>query len=272
MRPTAPEAFASRAGDEGIRRTTARRQKAVVRLAGGEVEGHAVLAGASRASRHETVLIAESTAIFRSAVRSLVEGRLDVAAVDAADLNELIAATASRSPALALVDSELPPHGGVAAISYLVQRSPSTKAIAWLQSPTPATVYEAIAAGAVGCVEKDLGADALCTAIAQVAAGEAPFSPKCSALLVRGIHEDASRRRFEERSAQLSRREREVLGLLAEHLRNREIASRLCITEATVKRHVSSVLRKLEAPTRRAAIQLYEGARPLSSAEDKTRG
>jgi DNA-binding NarL/FixJ family response regulator len=243
-----------------------------VRVAGGEVEGHAVLAGASRASRHETVLIAESTAIFRSAVRSLVEGRLDVAAVDVADLKALIAATASRSPGLALIDFDLPPLGGVAAISYLVQRSPSTRVVAWLQSPTPATVYEAIAAGAVGCVEKDLGADELCTAISQVAAGEAPFSPKCAALLVTGIHEDAARRRFEERAAQLSRREREVLGLLAEGLRNREIASRLCITEATVKRHVSSVLRKLDAPTRRAAIQLYEGARPLASAEDKTLG
>jgi DNA-binding NarL/FixJ family response regulator len=217
-------------------------------------------------------LIAESTAIFRSAVRSLVEERLDAAAVDAADLNDVIAATASTSPGLALIDFDLPPRGGVAAISYLAKESPSTRAIAWMWSPTSANVYEAIAAGAVGCLEKDLGADALYGAIAQGVAGGAPLSPTCAALLVTGIHEHASRLRFDERAAQLSRREREVLELVVERLRNREIASRLCISEATVKRHVSSVLRKLGAPTRRAAIELYESARSLSSAEDATRG
>jgi DNA-binding NarL/FixJ family response regulator len=251
-----------------MRRTA---QKATASRAG-EGSGHAALGGHSvrgrkrgnsggpqrviGSARRQTILVAEPSPIFRSAARALLERRLGATVVDATDLDAVVAATTSASPDVALIDTHLPPDGGVAAISHIARVSPTTKTIAWITSPSAATVHEAVTAGAVGCLEKELSADELHAAFVGIACDRSPLSPKCAALLVAGVHAETERRRVGEQAARLSLREREVLELLVEGLRNRDIARRLFITEATVKRHVSSVLHKLETKTRREAAEL----------------
>lgn len=253
MRPTAPKAVASRAGDEGI----------------GDGAAGDVLADLgtelmrSCAAVRTTTLVAEATPVLRSAVRFLVERRLGSTVVEAADLEEFIAAASSARPDIALVDLDLPGLDGGAGISRLIRHVPSTKAIVWGQSPSPVAVYAAVQAGAmIGCLEKDLSIDALSAALVGARADEAPLSARCAALLIAGIHADVRRREFDDRVMRLSRRERDVLESVVLGLRNRAIADRLYVTEPTVKRQVSVILRKLEVRTRREAIELYYASRP----------
>lgn len=252
---TAPGASAPRAGDEGIDH--------MVAAPGGTA------AGRLGTGRPAMVLVAESTDVFRSAARLLIEQRHGPTVVEAADLDGLISLAASAEPDIALVDFDLPPLGGVAGISYLAERHPSTRVIAWIASPSPAKVFEAVRAGATGCLEKELSAVRFHDALVGAERGEAALSARCAGLLVAGVQGDAERREFEERAARLTERERDVIALLAAGLRNREIAARLYITVATVKHHVSSILRKLEKRTRREAAEFYRTFAPAALDADR---
>lgn len=214
-----------------------------------------VLCVEARAMR---VLLADDLETLRSGVRELLRRENDFKVSEARDLVELRAAVARFSPDIVLVDLDLPPSGGIAAVAEL-QRS-ETSSIVWSLGPNRATVLEAIRAGARGYLDKEISPQGLVRALRGVVRGEAALSRELVTLLIDALHGVEERDRVRDQAAVLSGREREVLALVSRGARNREIGEELHISEFTVKRHVQNILNKLEVPSRRSAAAVYRSA------------
>jgi two-component system nitrate/nitrite response regulator NarL len=206
--------------------------------------------------RRTTILVADSLTIFRSGVRNLVERESDFDVVEATAFDDIVAAVEHGCPDVALIDLELPPHGGVAAVSYLARRC-SAYTIVWSFQPTREAVLNAVRAGASGYLHKEISPQGLVRSLRGVARGEAPISRDLATMMIEALHGIDERVQARERAFALSSREREVLDLVSRGARNREIAVALTISECTVKRHVQNILHKLELPSRRAAGAFY---------------
>lgn len=205
------------------------------------------------------ILVADSLQIFRAGVRNLLNRESDFAVFEAATLDEVLAISDERCPDIALIDLELPPIGGVATVQRLAKRC-STHMIVWSFEPTRETVLAAIRAGAQGFLHKEISPDGLVRALRGMVQGEAPLSRDLASLMIDALHGLDERAQARDRAAVLSPREREVLDLVAQGARNKQIAAMLVISEFTVKRHVQNILQKLELPSRRAAATFYRTA------------
>jgi DNA-binding NarL/FixJ family response regulator len=202
------------------------------------------------------ILVAEPLRMFRAGVRNLLERESDFEVVEASTLDEAIRVARDHCLDVALVDLGLPPLGGVTAVRRLTTIG-STFTIVWSFQPSRETVLAAVRAGAHGFLHKDISPDGLVRALRGVAQGEAPLSRDLASLMIDALHGLDERTVARERAGALSPREREVLDLVAQGARNKQIAARLVISEFTVKRHVQNILQKLELPSRRAAAALY---------------
>jgi two-component system, NarL family, nitrate/nitrite response regulator NarL len=213
------------------------------------------------------VLLAEPLPAFRVGVRSLLtrEGfGSDV--VEAADLAELAEALDGAPRDVVLLDFDLPPAGGLAAIER-VRSSSGAPAIVWSAAPSADDVVAAIRAGAAGFLRKDISAPGLVRTLRGLTEGEAPLSRDLAALLISSLHRLDDSERARRRASSLSGREREVLSLVADGARNKQVARKLVISEFTVKRHVQNILQKLELPSRWEAAAFY---RTMVEAEHST--
>jgi two-component system, NarL family, nitrate/nitrite response regulator NarL len=197
--------------------------------------------------------------MFRSGVRNLLAREGDFELSEAANFEELERAIESEQPDIALIDLNLPPAGGIGAVSLLAGRC-ETRLIVWSLDPSDATVLAAISAGAGGYVDKDISSSGLVRSLRGALRGEAPLSRRQTAELVEALHGVEERYRARERAVVLSRREREVLALVAAGARNRQIAEELEISEFTVKRHMQNILTKLQLSSRVAAGLFYVSA------------
>jgi len=202
------------------------------------------------------ILLADPLRIFRSGVRNLLARESDFAVTEAGSLDEMLHLADEQPPDIALIDLELPPAGGIAAVAELAEHC-SAYAIVWSFQPTRETVLAAVRAGAHGFLHKEISPDGLVRALRGVVHGEAPLSRDLASLMIDALHGLDERARARELGAVLTARERQVLGLVAAGARNKEIASALVISEFTVKRHVQNILQKLELPSRRAAATFY---------------
>jgi DNA-binding NarL/FixJ family response regulator len=202
--------------------------------------------------------VADDVETLRSGVRDLLLRESDFLVFEARDLKELRAAVQRRSPDIVLVDLDLPPAGGIAAVAEL-QHS-ATSSIVWSLGPARATVLDAIRAGARGYLDKEISPQGLVRALRGVVRGEAALSRELVTLLIDALHGVEERNRVRDQAAVLSGREREVLALVSRGARNREIGEELHISEFTVKRHVQNILNKLEVPSRRSAAAVYRSA------------
>ena len=205
------------------------------------------------------ILVADSLRIFRAGVRHLLDRESDFDVVEAATLEEVVNVVNAQCPDIALIDLELPPSGGVAAVQRLSRRC-STHTIVWSFEPTRDTVLSAVRAGAHGFLRKDISADGLVRALRGVVRGEAPLSRDLATMMIEALHGDDERTRARDRATVLSTREREVLDLIAQGARNKQIASLLTISEFTAKRHVQNILQKLELSSRSEAASFYRTA------------
>jgi DNA-binding NarL/FixJ family response regulator len=205
------------------------------------------------------VAVADPLVIFRSGMRTLLAGERDLELVEAADGDQLARLVAERRPDVVLIDLNLPPDGGFAALRRALDVSP-VRAVIWSFEPTAATVLAAIRAGAVGYLRKETSPDGLLRAIRGTLRGEAPLGRDFAGMLVEEIHGVGERERAREQASILSAREREVLELVARGATNREIAAELYISELTVKRHMQNILRKLHVSSRAAASAFYRAA------------
>jgi two-component system, NarL family, nitrate/nitrite response regulator NarP len=209
--------------------------------------------------RRTRILVADATPIFRTGVRNLLVRESDFDVAEADDLHDVEAEIELGCPDIALIDLELPPLGGVAAVRAL-SKACSTHMIVWSFEPTPDSVLSAIRAGASGYLHKEITPHGLVRALRGVVEGEAPLSRDLATLMIDALHAFEAQTSARERASVLSAREREVLDLVARGARNRDIAESLFISEFTVKRHMQNILHKLELPSRRAAAAFYRSA------------
>ncbi|HZT54005.1 MAG TPA: LuxR C-terminal-related transcriptional regulator [Gaiellaceae bacterium] len=211
------------------------------------------------------VVLADADPVLRTAARLALDRHGGFAVVEAADADELRHAVASRSPHVALVDTGLPPAGGLAAVGALGGDTP-VRVVLWDYAPEPERMLSALRPGVYGFLPKTIAPAALVRALAGVAAGEACLSRELTAELIEQLAKLARRERSRRLAAALSEREREVLELVSRGYANREVAARLFISEFTVKRHVHNILAKLGEPSRRAAAAAYRDMRDAQEA------
>jgi NarL family two-component system response regulator LiaR len=155
------------------------------------------------------------------------------------------------APDVVLMDLRMPGMGGVEAIQALHEDLPQVQIIALTSYQEGSLVEEALQAGAIGYLLKDLAIDELAKAIRLAAHGMPILAPAAAQALVHTVA-----RRPPPIGHDLTEREREVLGLLAEGMSNQQIAERLVITPATVKFHTRSIRSKLGASSRTETVVL----------------
>jgi DNA-binding NarL/FixJ family response regulator len=180
------------------------------------------------------VLIAEDHSVVRSGLSDLVDGADGISVVGAvATGEEAVELATELGPDVVLMDLSMPGAGGVEATRELLARLPEARVVALTAFSDRRRVLEALDAGAIGYLLKDVEPDDLFAAIRAAARGESPLAPKAATALVSA--------RSERHGPDLSPREEEVLALVAEGLPNKVIARRLEIAEKTVKAHLTSV-------------------------------
>jgi DNA-binding NarL/FixJ family response regulator len=207
------------------------------------------------------LILADSQTIFRIGVRALLRPEEEFDIVEAADLSGLLdAAAQSPAPEVALIDLDLPPVGAAAACMHL--RAHATVPVVWADASrlTREVVYDAIRAGAAGILRKDISPAGLVRSLRAIVEGEAPLCRDLTALLVARIHAIDGQTLARTQVSALSRREQEVLALIAEGRSNKEIAADLCISEFTAKRHVQNILNKLALHSRHEAAARFRSA------------
>ena len=200
------------------------------------------------------VLIVDDHSAIRAGVRSVLESAGDMTVVgEAATADAVLPLVERRRPNVITMDINLGNgDSGMVAIRDVLAAHPDIGIMIFTAFGERQMLTEGLDSGARGFLVKDASPDEIVRAVRAIAAGGAYVDPSLSAELVRG--------RGSERLVGLSDREREILGLLARGFSNAELADRLYVSEATVKTHVSAVLRKLGVRDRlQAVIAAYEG-------------
>jgi DNA-binding NarL/FixJ family response regulator len=178
----------------------------------------------------------------------------------AADGAEAVTLSAQHRPDVVLMDVRMPVMDGIEATRQIAAATENGPRILILTTfDLDDYVYDALQAGASGFLLKDVPAESLFDAVRVIAGGEALLAPTITRRLIAEFARLRPRQVRPEALSELTPRETEILGLVAEGLSNREIAERLVLSDETVKTHVSHVLRKLGLRDRaQAVVVAYE--------------
>ena len=216
------------------------------------------------------VLIADDQALVRGGFRMILEAKENMEVVgEAGDGAEAVELVERLQPDVVLMDVRMPDMDGIEATRRIAASGSSARIVILTTYDVDEYVFAALRAGASGFLLKDVRPPELTEAIRVVARGDALLAPGVTRRLLdrfAGVLPDDSARPAD--LDELTEREVEVLRFVALALSNAEIASRLVLTEATVKTHVSSVLRKLGLRDRvQAVVFAYDVGlvRPRSS-------
>ena len=202
------------------------------------------------------VVIADDQTLVRGGFRMILDAREDIEVVgEASDGAEAVALVAKSAPDVVLMDVRMPGVDGIEATARIAASGSPARVIILTTHDLDEYVLAALRAGASGFLLKDVRPADLVESIRIVARGDALLAPSVTRrLLDRFAAVLADDSGAAELMQELTEREVEVLRLVALALSNAEIATRLVLTEATVKTHVSSILRKLELRDRVQAV------------------
>lgn len=210
-----------------------------------------------------TVLLADDQAAARVGIRRAIEPHGLRVVAQASTAAEALRMAFQQRPDVCLVAVGLPGNG-IEAARMIKRAVPTTKIVMMTAARRDEDMFGALRAGADGYLLMTTSARRLPHAILGVARGEAALPREMTARLILEFRERGTRRRVTlpamEADVEFTAREFEVVERLRKHERTAEIASELGISEVTVRRHVSSILRKLESPNRNSAIEMLEQA------------
>ncbi len=194
------------------------------------------------------VLIVDDHGLVRAGLTELIGTFDDVDVIGAASGgNMAISMVDEHRPDIVLMDLEMPDVDGIQATREIKRCSPETRVVILTSFSDRERILEALDAGAVGYLLKDAEPGELQRGIAAAARGESPLDPRAAGSVI------AARAERPEPRAVISTREREVLGLLASGMANKEIARHLGISEKTVKAHLTSIFRQIKVSDRTQA-------------------
>jgi DNA-binding NarL/FixJ family response regulator len=204
------------------------------------------------------VLLADDQALVRSGFRMILDAEADVEVVgEAGDGDNAATLVPVLRPDVVLMDVRMPEVDGIEATRRIVASGSEARVIVLTTYDADEYVFAALRAGASGFLLKDVRPVELLEAIRVVARGDALLAPSVTRRLLERLTEDLPEAEPPPVDlGELTERELEVLRLVALGLSNAEIAARLVVSEATVKTHVSSVLRKLRLRDRVQAVIL----------------
>lgn len=207
------------------------------------------------------VVIADDQDLVREGLRMMLQAEDDIDVVgEATDGTAALDAARIHDPDVLLMDVRMPGLDGIQATGRLTGANARTRVLVLTTFDFDEYVYRAMKAGASGFLLKDATREQLAAAVRTVAAGEALLAPA----ITRRLLEDFCQRpppsaSLPPETQDLSPRELEVLGLLAQGLSNAEIAGKLVLSDATVKSHVARILSKLDLRDRvQAVVFAYE--------------
>jgi NarL family two-component system response regulator LiaR len=199
------------------------------------------------------VLIADDHSMVRTGLATFLRTKADLELVgEARDGQQALHLCEQLEPDVILMDLVMPKLDGVAATRDILERWPEVRIIALTSFRDQHMVQDALRAGAISYLLKDVSVDELAEAIRAAHAGRPTLAPEAAQVLIQATREQEAPRPGHD----LTPREREVLVLMVEGLNNPQIAERLIVSVTTVRSHVSSIFSKLGVSNRAEAIAL----------------
>lgn len=195
------------------------------------------------------LVVVDDHAIMREGVSAILNNEADLEVVGSAgDGKAAIDVIGKLQPDLVLIDLSMPKTDGVRAIQTMKRKFPDVRAVVLTYHKEDVHIHAALEAGADAYVLKDDGRTELLSAIRNVAAGKSYLSPAiCSRVMARYLQASVPTQKVETASWDvLTPREREVLKLVAEGYRTREIADYLSLSVKTIEKHRANLMRKLD--------------------------
>ncbi len=201
------------------------------------------------------ILIADDHALFRGALKSLLEARGYEVIGEAKNGREAIELTRSLHPSVVLMDLAMPEMDGLAATRVICTEMPEVKVAVLTASDDDAKLFEAIKSGAQGYLLKDLEAASFFTLLEGLERGEPALTPALARKVLAELARPTSTHKEAEDPDALTEREREVLELMVAGVTsNRKLAKQLGVSENTVKFHVRNILDKLHVHNRAQVV------------------
>jgi DNA-binding NarL/FixJ family response regulator len=199
----------------------------------------------AKAKKPIRVLMADDHAIFRDGLRKLLDSEDDITIVgEAATGTQCIQLLTKLKPDILLLDLRMPDKDGIAVLEEVNFDSLPTRVIVLTATEDDREVVRAVRMGARGIVLKDSATDLLIKSIRTVFAGEIWLDKKKTSDVIEAFKKSAEAGPRREKPL-LSDREKEIVGLVAQGFRNREIGEKLFISEQTVKNHLHNIFDKL---------------------------
>lgn len=192
-------------------------------------------------------MIAEDHTILREGLRALLSSDPDFEIVgEAEDGRVAIRCVETLLPDLVLMDLSMPRMNGLEAIKDIKKQSPDTKIVALTVHKAEEYILATLKAGADGYVLKDAHHSELVLALKNVLSGKRYLSPGISEKVIEGYLEGRKTLKPASSYDTLTQREREILKLIAEGYKNKEVADYLCISLKTVEKHRANLIKKLD--------------------------
>jgi DNA-binding NarL/FixJ family response regulator len=196
------------------------------------------------------IVIAEDHKILREGLKALVKSSDDLEVMgEAGDGLEAIRAVEKYHPDLLLLDLSMPRMSGISVIKDIKARFPETKILALTIHESEDYILESFHSGLDGYCLKDASSSELLMAIGRVLEGKTYLSPGISEKVLVGFLEEKKELKSGTSWDSVTQREKEVLKLVGEGYKNKEIADYLCISVKTVEKHRSNIMRKLDVHT-----------------------
>lgn len=200
------------------------------------------------------VLLIDDHVIVRAGLRMLIENHVGMAVIgEAGTSSDALSIAAREQPDIVLLDLDMGAESGLDILPKLLGVAPTAKVVVLTGVRDVDAHRRAVHLGAIGLVFKDKAAEVLITAIEKVYAGEAWLDRALTASVLTEMAQTGGAKKADPgagKIASLTERELEIVELVCEGLKNKQIGDRLFISEATVRNHLTSILSKLELSDR----------------------